>query len=694
MFDAIAGWLFDPSGLTAHGFCLLWRPSLIWMHAVSDGIIGLAYFTIPLALVVVAQRRRDLVFRPVFGLFAAFILLCGTGHWFDLLTLWMPLYGVSGLIKAMTACTSVVTAIALWLLLPKVLAIPSAAQLRQANVALQETNRQMRMAGQLAGVGYWRLTLPSRTLQWSDEMFRIFGLDPAATAPSAEAITAVFQPEDRAEMALNVERAIANGRGYTEQVHLRRPSGELRRVHARGRRERDPNGVVTAIYGVLVDVTEQYQAEEIQQRLHDVSVRARHEAEASNISLQQLAQRLEVARERAEQASHAKSRFLASMSHELRTPLHGILGYAELLHLEGGLAAKQSARVDAMMGAGTHLLQMINSLLDLTEIESGLVELQVADIELREFATTCLDLVRPVAEAKHLGLSLIVAPGLPLQISTDAKRLRQVLLNLLGNAAKFTTEGSIELRLFLMADKTRLRIDVSDTGPGISAGQRHLLFEDFERLGANATAAVEGPGLGLALSTRLAALMGGRLGHEDRSGGGSVFWLELPLLAGQGTEPIMQADDDASDLRGEPEWPLHVLVVDDVAMSRDIARSYLCAVGHTVVCAEGGEEAVAAAAATDFDVVLMDVRMPGMNGLEATRRIRALAGTRGQVPVLAMTAQAFSHQVKECRDAGMVGHVAKPFTLNSLLGAVIRAAKPGRPPAGSVKRARSFRKSG
>jgi signal transduction histidine kinase len=386
------------------------------------------------------------------------------------------------------------------------------------------------------------------------------------------------------------------------------------------------------------------------------------------------------AQQAADRASHSKSRFLAHMSHELRTPLNGILGYAQLLHLEGGLSVTQAARVDNMLGAGEHLLQMINSVLDLSEIEADHIEIQPIEFSLRSLAETCLGFIRPAAEAKGLGLGLMVAPDAPVSVVADPTRLRQILLNLLGNALKFTKRGSVELRLRLSFDGNKLRVEVADTGPGISAEQRGFLFRDFERLDNEATHTVEGAGLGLAISARLTALLGGRIGHEDNPPGGSVFWLELPLGAGLYSAPpsakvtttALPLPDPLAILT--PLRALRVLVVDDVAMNRDIAGAFLCANGHEVTYAEGGLEAVAVVTTTDFDVVLMDVRMPKVDGIEATRRIRLLKGPRRHVPIVALTAQAFPEQVELCRQAGMNSHVTKPFTPDVLNDAVVHAA--------------------
>jgi CheY-like chemotaxis protein len=236
---------------------------------------------------------------------------------------------------------------------------------------------------------------------------------------------------------------------------------------------------------------------------------------------------------------------------------------------------------------------------------------------------------------------------------------------------KFTPEGSVEIRLRAAAGEG-LRVEVADTGPGIPAERRDRLFQDFERMEASA---VEGAGLGLAISARLAAAMGGRVGYEDNPGGGSLFWLELPL--GFSSTATASAPAPASEHSSEHADRLRVLVVDDMAMNRDIFSAFLEEAGHDVVCAVDGAEAVEAVSTEDFDVVLMDVRMPGVDGLEATRRIRALSGRRGQLPIIAVTAQAFAEQVTECRKAGMDAHLGKPFAYSALLDVIARVVRKG-----------------
>lgn len=381
---------------------------------------------------------------------------------------------------------------------------------------------------------------------------------------------------------------------------------------------------------------------------------------------------LRAAKEAAEQADQAKTRFVAMVTHELRTPLNGILGYAQLLRLEGDLSAQQNARVTAMIQSGEHLFGMVERVLDVASIESGRMALHPVPLSVHDLTESCIAAIGPLADERGLSLHLVCSHDAPRQIVADPARLRQVLLNLLGNAVKFTVAGWVELRVQASQASGGLRLEVADTGPGIKETARDRLFHDFERL--DASSAVEGSGLGLAIAARFVRLMGGTIGHSANPCGGSIFWLELPR--DESAQPAPMAPAVAA-----PTLPVRrVLLVDDIAMNRDVVGAFLRSAGHLVWLAENGEDGIRLASEHTFDVVLMDVRMPEMDGLEATRRIRALPAPHGRVPILALTAGVMPEEIAECDAAGMDGLVTKPVEYTRLIQAIadtVGGSKPG-----------------
>jgi signal transduction histidine kinase/ActR/RegA family two-component response regulator len=386
---------------------------------------------------------------------------------------------------------------------------------------------------------------------------------------------------------------------------------------------------------------------------------------------------LVAARDAAAQASEAKSLFLARMSHELRTPLNSVLGLAQVLARDPRLAADQREQAATLERAGRHLLAVANDVLDLAAVEAGKLPLRREPVAPGALLDGCAALVRPQAAAKRIALRQEVAPDAPAAVLGDATRLRQMVLNLLSNAVKFTPEGGeVRLRAARAAPSGALRIEVGDTGPGIPPERRPLLFRDFTRLESSPGQEFGGAGLGLAISAALARAMGGRIGCEDGPGGrGSLFWIELPLPE---AAPPPEATAPAPAREAGPRR--RVLVVDDVAPNRLVARILLEGAGHEVELAADGAEAVAAVQRGGFDLVLMDVHMPGVDGLEATRRIRALEGAARRVPIIALTADALPDQMERCHAAGMDGHLAKPLDRASLLAVVGRAEAAVAPP--------------
>lgn len=386
-------------------------------------------------------------------------------------------------------------------------------------------------------------------------------------------------------------------------------------------------------------------------------------------ALKRAMQDLAAARDAAAAAGEAKSRFLARVSHELRTPLNSVLGFAQVLLQDPRLAPDQREQVKTLHEAGRHLLDLVNGLLDLSKIEAGRLDLQPRPVVLRPLLEGCATLLAPEVARKSLAFHLDLDPALPEAAELDPTRLRQLLLNLLSNAVKFTPNGGrVELRLRRPAEDL-LRIEVQDTGPGVPADKRHLLFEDFVQLTPHGSGGeTQGTGLGLAISARLVGLMGGRIGCDDAAGGGALFWVEIPLKPAE--PPPTEATEETAAPPLEGAEPLRILVVDDVGANRQIARAMLESAGHVVETAEDGMSALLALKRGSFDAVLMDLQMPGMDGFETTRRIRALDPPACDVPVIALTASALPEQVEATRRAGMDGHLVKPLDRQVLLQAL------------------------
>lgn len=391
---------------------------------------------------------------------------------------------------------------------------------------------------------------------------------------------------------------------------------------------------------------------------------------------------LKRAMQEVEQAAEAKSMFLARMSHELRTPLNAILGFAQLLLSNSTLTPTQYEQLRLLHEAGTHLRELVNSLLDLAKINAGKLELELAPLAFGPLLEGCIGLLGPEAQRRGVALSLERAPDLPVAVEADATRLRQMILNLLSNAVKFTPQGGrVVLRARPLEDGS-IRIEVQDSGPGVPEAKRQLLFQDFTQLGQVGDPESPGTGLGLAITARLAELMKGRVGVESTPGQGATFWVELPLSPAPLPRPSAAASSESALLP-----PLRLLVADDVAANRILMRAMLSAAGHDVTLASDGAEALAQVQAGRFDAVLMDVRMPGMDGLEATRRIRALPPPLDRTPVIAVTASALSEEIAECRAAGMDAHIAKPVDREALFALLRRLRAPAAPPMPTPERA-------
>jgi len=556
---------------------------------------------------------------------------------------------------------------------PRILVIAhDITETHQAKARAEASEQRLNYALDATGEGVWDWDVSAGKLQHNAQWSRALGLDESGLEHPISAFTERLHPEDRAAVLARVQACLDGSGDYVSEHRMLRTDGAVLWVLDRGRVvSRNADGRALRVVGSYSDISErkaiQRELEQHREHLEALVAHRTHE--------------LVAARERAEAASRAKSTFLANMSHEIRTPMNAIIGLTHLLR-RSSAQPKQAEQLDKVAEAARHLLGIINDILDISKIEAGKMVLEAADFRLDQVIANTLDLLRGKAAAKGLALTSEIDPALPRTLRGDALRLGQVLLNFAGNAVKFTEHGGIHITASVAVSDTghggdglRVRFVVSDSGIGMLEDQVKRLFQSFEQADSSTTRKYGGTGLGLAISKRLIELMGGGregdIGVESTPGQGSRFWFEIPLVLGVAQITVTQlvlSDVLAALSR---QRGARILLVEDNAVNQDVAQELLNEAGLHADVASNGAEALRLITDTPYDLVLMDVQMPVMDGLAATQAIRALPG-RERTPILAMTASAFAEDRQQCLDAGMDDHVAKPVDPEALYAALLK----------------------
>jgi signal transduction histidine kinase/DNA-binding NarL/FixJ family response regulator/HPt (histidine-containing phosphotransfer) domain-containing protein len=517
---------------------------------------------------------------------------------------------------------------------PTKLSRERAAELAAVRIAHNELKSQyerLRVATQVAGLGIWELDLRTQRLVWDASLFELYEVDPQDAGNNYSMWRECIHPGDvmHAEEALRV--AISRGDKFEATFRAIGRTGRIKWVRAAGVLQFDTEGLPVSMMGTSWDVTAATQAEHALRS-------ANRAAEASN---------------------RAKSEFLANMSHEIRTPLTAIIGLTELV-LETRLNRQQTDYLTKVQASSRALLGILNDILDFSKIEAGRLEVERTPFQIQSVLDAVSNLFGPEIEKKGLRFSLNVSDKVPGQIAGDPLRLTQVLNNLVSNAIKFTAHGEIQLKLDMLRELDEtvlLRFSVVDTGIGMSKEQSANLFQAFSQADGSISRKYGGTGLGLVISQKLVGLMGGELSVISELGEGSTFSFTIQAGAVEAANPAAESAPPVANVRFSG---LRVLLVEDNELNQKMVEAFLQKRGAVVTTASHGGEAVDAARHQTFDVILMDLNMPTMDGFEATRKIRALPQGHG-LPIIAMTAAVMDKDKQHCLDAGMIDFVAKPI---------------------------------
>ncbi|OSM00224.1 PAS domain-containing hybrid sensor histidine kinase/response regulator [Magnetofaba australis] len=530
---------------------------------------------------------------------------------------------------------------------------------RKRNVrALADSNQRLKLATQAGGIGVWEWDVRSGVISWDQRMREIYQLTETGKQLNHAWRNAVH-PDDRHDLAQRLKQCLHGGLEFAGEFRILWPNGGERTVSAAAVVERDAEGQPLRMIGVNWDITRQ----KTQERIIMDAVR------------------------QAEKANRAKTEFLAHMSHEIRTPLNSVIGMAELLADGTNLTAEQNQQLRVINRAGNNLLAIINDVLDLSKIEAGELVLEQSDFSVRALVHGVVEILARQAQNKGVTLTCEIAKQTPDHAHGDAQRLRQVLLNLLGNAVKFTEKGGVSVRAEPAPESPGwLTLHVIDNGIGIAAEHLESIFTPFTQADISTTRRFGGTGLGLSICRQLVSLMGGRIEVQSVMGEGSQFSVTLPVLLSKtpATHAEPSEPGQAHPMAAQTHTGLNILVADDSEDNLLLAQTLLRRAGHQCICVASGDEAVNWSAQQPFDLILMDIQMPGMDGYEATQqiRLREQRNALPHTPIIALTAFAMKEDRVRALAAGCDLHLTKPIRRNQLLEAINQALDAEHSPEG------------
>lgn len=534
--------------------------------------------------------------------------------------------------------------------------------LKESNAELCDTLRRLQLATTSAAIGIWEWDVAADRLVWDAELHRLYGLPAEQFGGNFDAWLRCLAPEERPRAQAAIDAALRGESELAGEFRILWPNGSEHFILAAGRTYHGGDGKALRMVGVNQDVTARQLAER----------RLRNQQEHLEELVTERTSAWRAAAADAQAASRAKSLFLSNMSHELRTPMNAIIGFSTLMQRESGLGAEQRQNLGIISRSGEHLLNLINDVLDMSKIEAGRVSLETAPFDLHATLRGVVDLMQERAEAKGLAMQLQQSSKVPRCIHGDEGKLRQVLINLLGNAVKFTSRGGVVLRLDLggPADAPALHFEIEDSGAGIATEHQPHIFEPFVQVGMQSEQ--KGTGLGLTITRQVVELMDGTIKLESTPGHGTLFRLTLPMTPASADDVRAPLAAGRRVLRLAPgQPPCRVLVVEDQADNARLIERLLTGAGFFVDIARDGEAGVAAFLRSAPHFIWMDRRMPRMDGIEACRTIRALPGG-DKIRIVGLTASILQEEKGELLAAGMDEIVSKPYTHDEIFNCLAR----------------------